>query len=310
MLIYSDLHLKPESAQTCFQVLQKVYDLAASLGEDVVFLGDFWHVRYAVPVELLNWVDRFLEIRSKTTLSIMIAGNHDQIDVKGQNALEVFERPGVVIITEPTETGRGLWLPYRKEAAQLVPFVEASKARRAFVHHGLVGAMMNSHVVAGENDGLPPSWFAKFETVFFGHWHRHQQVGNCVYIGSPWQTRSDEAGQQKGVVHLDEKSGAWKFIPIEVGTRFIRATSVTDVMDARPGDVVKLAHGVPKDFIDDLVSKGIEVRVDPPKVETSTRFGLDGNATLRDYALRYVEKEYGHLDRAMLMAIFDEVVSS
>lgn len=311
MILTADLHLKPESASAVFDVLRTVRDLAKKTDGRAAVLGDLWHVRYSVPVDLLNAFDAFLD-EEPDVLWTLLPGNHDQIDVAGQHAMQVFSRPNVVVQAVPCEDETGLWLPYRKDIQQYGDVIQKSGARFAFVHHGLQGARMNSGIVAGELDGVPPSWFQKFQNAFFGHWHLHQQVQNCVYVGSPYQTRSDEHGQAKGVIDLDLTSGAWKFVPLDVGAKFIDAPTPEALAKAvvRPGDVVKLPHGVAQALVDDLVKRGAEVRIAAPVVQTSPRFGLGDNATMRDYAAAYIAKERGDLDPAKLLTIFDETMSS
>ena len=76
-VIFSDLHVKSTSIESCEQVLQAVHEAAVSRDAGIIFLGDFWHVRGALSVDLLNRVLRALE--QWTQPVIMIPGNHDQV---------------------------------------------------------------------------------------------------------------------------------------------------------------------------------------------------------------------------------------
>jgi hypothetical protein len=53
-IIFSDLHVKGSSIETCEAVLDKVHEAAVQRDAGIIFLGDFWHVRGALSVELLN----------------------------------------------------------------------------------------------------------------------------------------------------------------------------------------------------------------------------------------------------------------
>lgn len=308
MILTGDIHLRPESADTVFAALDAIYKLAEKGDKRVAILGDVWHVRYALPVELLNRLFTFLEAWSARDVeTFIIPGNHDQITVNGEHALLVLGGiENVHVYTEPTDGWPGLWLPYRKDVGALLPPIEKSTRSIAFAHHGIVGAMMNNHVKAGDLDGIQPALFQKFQNVFLAHWHRHQQIGNCVYVGSPYQTRSDEAGQQKGVVDLNVQTGAWKFIPLDVGPKFWVGLDAAE--NVKVGDTVKLPAGVAPDLVEKLRAQGVNVNVEPPKVETSVR--VANAQSMRDYALAYVKQNAGGLDENALMHIFDEVVSS
>ena len=76
-IIFSDLHVKDSSIETCEQVLQHINDVAVEEKAGIIFLGDFWHVRGSLNVELLNRVLRSL--MKWTQPVILIPGNHDQV---------------------------------------------------------------------------------------------------------------------------------------------------------------------------------------------------------------------------------------
>ena len=59
-IIFSDLHVKSSSIDTCEQVLDRVHAEAVKQNAGIIFLGDFWHVRGALNVELLNRVMKCL----------------------------------------------------------------------------------------------------------------------------------------------------------------------------------------------------------------------------------------------------------
>ena len=56
MIIFSDLHLREDSAKVCFEeVLPGVLNAAIERGDNVIAcLGDVFHFRYTVSVKLLN----------------------------------------------------------------------------------------------------------------------------------------------------------------------------------------------------------------------------------------------------------------
>ena len=76
-VIFSDLHVKGASIDVCEQVLEQVHQAAADRNAGIIFLGDFWHVRGSLSVELLNRVLKAL--RKWEQPVIMIPGNHDQV---------------------------------------------------------------------------------------------------------------------------------------------------------------------------------------------------------------------------------------
>ena len=74
-IIFSDLHVKSSSIDTCEQVLHDVHKDAMKRNAGIIFLGDFWHVRGTLSVELLNRVLK--ELNKWTQPVIMIPGKYD-----------------------------------------------------------------------------------------------------------------------------------------------------------------------------------------------------------------------------------------
>lgn len=309
MLLTADLHLRPESEETVFAVFDALEEEAKRLGDDdLVILGDLYHLRYQVPIALQNrLVERLRAWPGDVTL---LPGNHDQCDEAGRNALEVLGHIyNIHVYNEPVVYPEGCWLPYRKQIAEYQPFLKKAKKDKVkvgFCHHGLVGAMMNSHKVAGEGDGIPPAWFANFDVVFFGHWHRHQQIGNCVYVGSPWQTRADEADQEKGFVYFDGEH--WSFHPLRVGRSYHRIPTDGGLHYVQPGDKVILSVGQ-EALAEEARQLGAEVVLEKPTEKFEARFALPSGAGARDYAEAYVKERGGDLDPKLLMQVFDEITA-
>lgn len=76
-VIFSDLHVKSASISVCEDVLRSVHEAAVSRKAGVIFLGDFWHVRGALSVDLLNRV--LNELSRWTQPVIMIPGPSDVV---------------------------------------------------------------------------------------------------------------------------------------------------------------------------------------------------------------------------------------
>ena len=80
-VIFSDLHVKAASIDICEDVLSRVHREAVLRDAGIIFLGDFWHVRGALNVDLLNRILRSLSYWTQPV--IMIPGNHDQVTLGG-----------------------------------------------------------------------------------------------------------------------------------------------------------------------------------------------------------------------------------
>ena len=329
MIIASDIHLKDDSAETVFtQVLPGLHDAALASGDkDVALLGDIYHLRYRVDIWLQNALRDELRRWYEDGISVqIIPGNHDQINVEGRNALEALgDLRGVEVHTEPVANGDGLWIPYRKRDSDVRAVLgtkhlvgralNISGVRVAFMHHGLVGALMNDAFPSAE--GLNSSEFSGFDIVFCGHFHKRQQLGNVVYVGSPYETKADEAGQPKGYVTWDSEN--WSYVDTDWGKKyhsvFLDAGSELDLSQYGPNDEVRVrtGSGVDPEKVGRMLAEANigSHSVTPEVEELETRLDMPANAGLRSVAQAYAQLDSvpSHLNGDRLMAVFAEITS-
>lgn len=330
MIIFSDVHLKEESEETVFgQVLPGLFNAAKERGEkEMVCLGDLFHFRYKVDARIQNllkdefrrWVDAELDIR-------ILVGNHDQYDLEGRNVLELFhEMNHVRVYSEAGWDGDGMWIPYRKDPAYIEWAIKRFHGnsmnlegkRVCFMHNGLTGALMNDHF-KNDIEGVAVDAFHGFDTVLCGHYHKRQTIFNetsgsnvvASYVGSPYQTRADESGQEKGYAVWDGKR--LEYVNTRWGKRYHRiALSDGDALELEgidAGDDVRVSTAVGVDSTDvaaQLIEAGIRTHTVTPDVEPlQVRLDVPENADLDAYARAYVEAQETHLDKTKLINFFD-----
>lgn len=180
-IIFSDLHVKGSSIETCETVLREVNKCAQQKNAGVIFLGDFWHVRGALSVELLN---RVLKVfKTWTQPVIMIPGNHDQVTLGGTiHALEpvmyAFGQEQALLISEPTICLGALWIPYRRDPSLMKSILNSAATNPdiniIFCHADVKGAFMNDGMKCKE--GIELSNFPSHIPIFSGHFHKPHTV--------------------------------------------------------------------------------------------------------------------------------------
>ena len=268
-LIFSDLHVMPTTLSTCLQVLDTIHAAAKERRAGILFLGDFWHHRGFVRVDCLNAV---LDAMSKWSVpSIMIPGNHDQIDYRGvEHALTPFSNayrirspmshnneldqqqyyPGPIILSHPTKFMNAFFIPHIRDNAMMKSILSSQYAARSsalFVHADVKGASMNDLIKS--RNGLSTSIFPSDKQVYSGHFHKPHIVtasgGSTIrYVGSPYQISSSEEGQSKSLLLVDSQR-CWECIeeiPLDVGPSFYRMSSISEFL-GRSEDSNNLRRG-------------------------------------------------------------------
>ncbi len=326
MIVFSDLHLKEETAYSIFMdVLPGILD-AACRDKDraIAFLGDWWHTRYRVNIRLQNrtadWLKECAEAKVRL---IILPGNHDQINEAGENALEVFHTgKNVQVRTEPTWDRFGYWIPYRKNPEDIKTalsrpdgtwIVEGENKKILWTHNAVKGALMNNTIQ--DTDGLPPELFEDWQ-VFSGHYHKMQKIGHVVYIGSPYQTTAAESGQSKGFCVWDQETQKLAFNSRIWGKRYHNLIVSPDSplefdSTLRQDDEIRISsRGVDAEELGAAArSQGFTNVVVTPQVENNPdRLGVTGPTTLGGYAVKYVDRFHGDLDQKILLQTYQVIV--
>ena len=279
-IVLSDLHVKRETAKTCVQALQITHAEAKKRDAGVLFLGDFWHARGALPVEPLNLILR--ELQTWTVPIIMIPGNHDLISRSGNGVSLVplattIGPENCLLITQPSACLGALFIPYMhdnvklkgvlKEAQKLVDSMTA-----VFCHVEVAGARLADKIISRASPRqLNPKDFPPRMKVYSGHLHRpHVVSGNITYVGSPYQVSAAEHDQNKNLLVLDRSQG-WNIIeriPIDIGPRYITLNlrSMPRLPDIRASDIVTVqTHSQDdenmKELVGNLRERGIRVEI-------------------------------------------------
>ncbi|KAI2510627.1 calcineurin-like phosphoesterase-like protein [Fragilaria crotonensis] len=153
-VVFTDLHCAPSTLDTCLEVLDYVHQMAVERNAGILFLGDWWHHRGTIRVDILNSV--LASLKSWTQPMVMIPGNHDQVTLGGQNhgltplqnAYQCPESqiPGPLIFSHPTIFGRALFIPHLRDNAIMESVLQSPDSQHAtaiFCHADVMGAKMN-----------------------------------------------------------------------------------------------------------------------------------------------------------------------
>jgi hypothetical protein len=324
VILFSDLHLTEDSADTVFnEVLPGIEQAALADDRDIGFLGDWWHIRYKVSVALLNRTHEWLlGLLDKQIHLRLLPGNHDQINVAGENALDVFGGlPHVKVYSIPQWDGDGLWIPYRQDPKDIEKALATPGGSKGvlFMHHGVRGAMQNDQVQ--NTEGLPVGAFSQFGCIWCGHYHMRQNVGKTLcYVGSPYQTRANEAGQNKGYTilhgntfqHVTTRWGK-RYHMLELDNYRSGKLPLPDGIDLARDEIrIKTKAGVNPEAVGKaLVKLGSINHVVTPEVEAGDqRLPVAAGAGLQDFVKAYVAKHAvgDESEAPRLMRVFDEIV--
>ena len=156
----------------------------------------------------------------------ILKGNHDMDDREGKRAsCQVMEQNARIFMelttTEIDGFGYALVLPYTRDYAHMMNTLESIaeldvEVKVIFAHTDWIGCRMTPAMVSKE--GLEPVKVQELfpnATIFAGHYHHPQTVGNLHIVGSPQHMRFDDVlgAIPRGFAFWDSETGTVERIP-------------------------------------------------------------------------------------------------
>ena len=259
---------------------------------------------------------KFMEMKEAGWEIYIVLGNHDIFSVDNDSLVETFSVFGKVIkdFEQIEIDGKEIdFLAYTKDPTD-VP----QEGGTLMTHLSIADFQFDNKYHVNEKAGMPRSTFEGYDLVFTGHFHRPQQKGNVIYVGSPYQMNFGEKGQEKGFVVFDLQTNEWErviydqapvykvidgtnFLEEDVENCFIQV-EIKDKVD----NFVKLKHILyEKGAID--VSPVFCEEVTEVEIDQSQKIDMDNTvpAMVKEYILNVKIKD---IDNQKLVKIFDKTL--
>jgi hypothetical protein len=190
--ILGDPHAKPDNLEKINQLI----DIAEFKGNPTIILGDLLDTKEIVRGSCLNTYYRRFKA-SKLRYYILV-GNHDMFhEGAKEHSLEPLKGlPNVTIIDAPYKMGNMLLLPYYANHEEFKKVVRNTLDCSVLImHQGINGSDYGNGYIA-ENE-IDFEELAHFKRVIGGHFHRYQERGNLLYLGTPFSHSFGESNQTK-----------------------------------------------------------------------------------------------------------------
>ena len=234
--ITSDLHFGvPGRLTDILWACRVTREYCRTVGVDTVFvLGDLFHDRRSLDIEVLSHVSKFLKETAEEYHQkwIVFPGNHDMFlrhswEINSLTSLckhlTVIEDVKIVQV-DNTRFWILPFIAYEKSYMRVLQAIKPhiQQGDNLLTHIGICGATMNTCFLLQNWNVINFEKFA-FNKIYTGHFHNKQQIGeNVWYPGSPIPFKFDEGDIAHGFYCLDLDTDTHKFINIwKAGEKFL-----------------------------------------------------------------------------------------
>lgn len=293
----------------------------------LIIAGDVFDNRQKLDIDIMNTAQNiFNDILNinKNIEIFCISGNHDlyrkkKIENKSiktslncliNNRFHVILEPISVTLKNDNEL---LFLPWVGDNKTENEIIKNSKANIIIMHSDINGASYDNgrQITNGVNIDI-----SKAKKIYSGHIHKRQEYNKFIYIGTPYQTKRSDIGNDKGLYYilLDDKSFSDHFIINDYSPKFIKL-KIEDLLELPITEIIKMINNnyvdiiikdihlkyfsVSKlmDAIKDSNYKKIEIIVDKTnKIVDSGDVNFDSNVSIDTYIQNHIKALEGISD--------------
>ena len=222
-LVLGDLHLKSDN----LSVAKKLFDWVVEDmeirrtykdGWTVILLGDVYETKSILRAEAQNLFYKFVADLLGLGVTIhVLMGNHDYVNLDctdhAFSFLDNFKNERLNIVDEVTviDDGGICLAPFFRSSDEFVEKINSAQTKKdalLFCHQAFKGAVYNSVGGLTEKGECDPARIRdKFSTIYSGHIHLHQMIGNIMYVGTPYSQSFGEANTSKVILELTKDRG-------------------------------------------------------------------------------------------------------
>jgi len=241
--------------------------------------GDWFHNREHTNNRIWNdSLEIFSALSKKFKRGVyIILGNHD-VYYKDNNSIHslkgiekifpnihVFEKPEILSLNS---IHNFLMLPWIEDEDKITKEVTSyiGKADYIICHADIKNFKLNKWVKL--HSGLDTKLLSNFSRVFSGHIHIHQEDGNVLYTGTPFELDRGDRGNPKGyhVIDLIDNNGNTKIVETfeenKFSPKFIKIDAF-DLLEMKLSDIQKTFNN---NYVD------VMMRIDKASAFPVTRF--------------------------------------
>lgn len=215
--IHTEFNEENKRVRAKSALISEIYDVANGYNVPVIFPGDLVHNKKQLQNDLFDILTRELPINCSKAVTYAISGNHDQIfsntkKSRSPNYVKSFSRiiPNFHCVDfRSIDTGKFIihGIPYITNNENFSSNIKKLKLVKGkpnilMIHTDLPGAKDTNGREVGTVTGMPKDaneLFSRFDLVLSGHIHKHQKLGNNLYmLGAPDQQRRSDMGATMG----------------------------------------------------------------------------------------------------------------
>lgn len=221
-------------------------------GSVLLCLGDIFDDRKTINIAANNLAIEMFERLASILPVYIINGNHDMYNKTQNNIMSIRSLsniPNLYMFKNPTiwkigDNGENKWkrsclmIPYQGDMEKETNIInQNSSADYTFLHSDIKNLRYDN----GMSISLGVDTSATKGQIYSGHIHKRQEFENMVYVGSPFQMRRSDIGNQKGIYRLNLIDNSRNFFPNKISPLFVKIP-IEQFFDSNDDEIEKIVR--------------------------------------------------------------------
>ena len=200
------VHGLPERLYYINKVLRSIADYAVNKSiTNIVVAGDVFHTKSIIHTLAQSMLLDFIRYYRNNITFYVVNGNHDMSTRTGEgvSALKCLDNePNVYMMHEPKQVENILFVPWNPKT--MYDDIKKGDTEYLISHFGLDEAELSSGISIVADIKLRD--LKHYKKCILGHYHKPQELGNVIYVGSSIQLDWGEKHEDKRFLVVDSQN--------------------------------------------------------------------------------------------------------
>ena len=273
-VVISDIHYNINTLSVADAALKQAVSKAQELSVPLFIAGDLHDTKANLRGECVTAMINTL--KNKGVYTIILRGNHDQINEKSEaHSLDFLSLLNEVIVVDTHLTYQNIYfIPYQSSVETFKQILgQVPKGSTIIMHQGVTGSQSGEYIQ--DHSAINKDLLADYR-VISGHYHTRQDIkcgrprkglaGLMSYIGNPYTLNFGEANDPEKGFRVLNDDGTLDFIPtnlrkhrvIELEVRDGYCSVVSgDIFLGNKEDIIKVKASGTKEHLSTITKKTI-----------------------------------------------------
>ena len=273
-------------------IMNMIYYANDNKIDRITILGDTFHnksIIYSTAQSLLLDIVR----NNKQIKWIFLTGNHDLSNMVGDGVSStkcLDNESNVITIHETTKIENMLFVPWNPKT--MTSDIKNGQVDYLFAHLGLNEGVLNSGISLVSDIGLKD--LKQYKSVYLGHYHSPQKIGNVEYVGNPTHLDWNDKNQEKRFIVFDSSTGETESVP----TTGYRKHCEFEITEENKSEILRVAkelknsgHHIKINKSDSFDTSEVENEFDviDKREKDITNRGITSSMSISDKLNRFLE---------------------